>query len=193
MARAGRKRKLNAKRRTATTRAARMPENIGPTPEVLARKARLLGYSLGDIVDIRTRQTILLQDASTPLAVLFARGVIDREQKEVGEEYARLYWRHLGTPWPTVSAMSERVSNGSVRAIREDDPEREERMAARFKRLYEALDRQGVKIREATNSVCVNGYWPAGAGDCAEFVLSKWGLPEVLAGLQALVESKRGR
>ena len=193
MARPGRKRKLNAKRRTATTRAARMAEDIGPTPEVLARKAQLLGYSLGDIVDIKTRQSILQQDASTPLAVLYARGLIDREQREVGEEYARLYWRHIGTPWPVVSPMSERVSNGSVRTIQEDDPEREERMEARFRRFYEALDRQGARIREATNAVCVDGYWPAGAGDCAEFMLSKWALPEVLDGLRALVEAKRGR
>src|SRR5690606_10606037 len=165
----------------------------GPTPEVLARKAQLLGYSLGDIVDIKTRQSILQQDASTPLAVLYARGLIDREQREVGEEYARLYWRHIGTPWPVVSPMSERVSNGSVRTIQEDDPEREERMEARCRCFHEAPDRKGARIRDATNAVCVDVYWPAGAGDCAEFMLGKWALPEVLDGLRALVEAKRGR
>lgn len=193
MARPGRKRKLNAKRRTATTRAARRAENIGPTPEVLARKALALGVELGDIVDIKTRQSLLAQDASTPLAVLFGRGLIDREQKEVGEEYARLYWRHIGTPWPVTSAMSERVSNGSVRTIQEDDPEREARMEARFNRFYGALDEQGARIREATNAVCVDGYWPKGAGECGEFLLSKWPLDLVMAGLRALVEAKRGR
>lgn len=203
MARGG-KRKWMAKRRMVRSRSSWQREDIGPTPEVFARKADALGVDLEKIVDIKTRQSILQQDASTPLAVLHARGLLSldgytgQELREAGEDYARLYWHHIGTPWPSVGFYGERVSEGSVRSAHDEDPEAEIRREARFNRMHERLGRQGRKVKEATDAVCVDGDWPVIMANgervvYGDFALCHHPLSLVLEGLRALVDLRRGK
>ncbi|MCC7271419.1 MAG: hypothetical protein IT561_02045 [Alphaproteobacteria bacterium] len=90
MARPGRKRAPDAKRRARTTRAARAAATVGPTPELLAQRRRVAGDA-----------TVALD---FPLDVLAARHRRDPAQGvppgqwRAGWRFARLAWRVFRPP-----------------------------------------------------------------------------------------------
>lgn len=87
MARAGRKRKLDAVRRK-TTRRERRPAHAG-TPEFYARRALLVGAA--GARDPRS---------GDPLGILRLSGHITQAQMDAGWVYAVMRWRAFGKPTP---------------------------------------------------------------------------------------------
>src|SRR5690606_24092904 len=120
---------------------------------------------------IEEQRIVLARDASTPIAILAARGLLkvaddDKDRPryhvpdlpEVGEEYARLYWRAIGSPYPVVGGYRD-VARGALPSLpmESDDAALE----ARFNRLSDVLDAAGRDISRATKSLVVDGEWPA--------------------------------
>ena len=98
MARAGRKRKLDAVRRK-TTRRERRPADAG-TPEFYARRALVVGAD--GVRDPRS---------GDPLGILRLSGHISQAQMDAGWVYAVMRWRAFGKPTP-YTHIYERYASG---------------------------------------------------------------------------------
>ncbi|MBO6782588.1 MAG: hypothetical protein JJ899_04840 [Alphaproteobacteria bacterium] len=98
MARPGRKRSVDARRRRRT-RAGRRTADAG-TPELIAKRALLVGAD--GARDPR---------AADPLGILQMAGHISRDQMDAGWIYAVMRWRAFGKPTPYTSVY-ERYATG---------------------------------------------------------------------------------
>jgi hypothetical protein len=100
VARAGRKRRIDARRR-ATTREGRAPRDEG-TPQLRAHRARLVGAAQSS--DPR---------AAEPLGILAMAGILSAAQVDAGWRYAVLRWRLFGSPMPA-TRLYQRYLGGLV-------------------------------------------------------------------------------
>ncbi len=168
------------------------PETDLGTPELQARRARLVGTG-GDPAL-----------AEYPLGVMLARGLIDRVQHEAGCRYGFLYGRVVGRTQLSCAAIYDRLAA----AVQADRPvaneEAERRNQAEYRAGKNLLLAAGRRVCDATENLVVFGRMArfldadsrrgaaARRGDAAE-------LAAVCAGLDALVAcygpgaSRRGR
>ena len=98
MARRGRPRDPNAKRRQ-TTVAGRMPTADHGTILTQLRRAEAVGASVLLVEDGRVVADIDPALSRSQLAVLLARGVLDRRGFDAGERYQELAWAAYGRPF----------------------------------------------------------------------------------------------
>ena len=158
MARPGRKRSVDARRRRRT-RAGRRPADHG-TPELLARRALLVGADGAH--DPR---------AADPLGVLQMAGHISQDQMDAGWVYAVMRWRAFGKPTPYTS-IYERYATGLTGYSAGQAslyPETDTRARDVFERGDNALRNAGrlawSETRRATVEHCLPGwYWRAKSG-----------------------------
>jgi len=181
MARPGRKRSVDARRRQRT-RAGRQPADRG-TPELMAKRALLVGAD--GARDPR---------AADPLGILQMAGHISRDQMDAGWIYAVMRWRAFGKPTPYTS-IYERYAVG-LTGCRAGDaslyPETDMRARDVFARGDNALRNAGRLSWSETRQVSVEHrlpgwYWrlksgPLGWADALERAA-------LLRGLDALAEA----
>lgn len=181
MARPGRKRSADARRRQRT-RAGRRPVDHG-TPELMARRALLVGAD--GARDPR---------AADPLGILQMAGHISRDQMDAGWVYAVMRWRAFGKPTPYTS-IYERYAVG-LAGYRAGDaslyPDTDMRARDVFARGDNALRNAGRLSWSETRQVTVEHhlpawYWrlkngPLGRADAVERAA-------LLRGLDALAEA----
>jgi hypothetical protein len=98
MARRGRPRDPNAKRRQ-TTSAGRAPDADYGTICLQLRRAEMIGAPTGRIEGGKVFTEGDAALSASTLGVLLARGLIDRRQFEAGERYQRLAWAAYGRPF----------------------------------------------------------------------------------------------
>jgi hypothetical protein len=98
MARRGRPRDPDAKRRRTTT-AGRAPDRDHGTPEQQLRRIEALGGRVKRIEAGRVLADVDPALAGSRLGVLLARGALDRHGYEAGERYQALAWAAWGRPF----------------------------------------------------------------------------------------------
>jgi hypothetical protein len=109
MARRGRPRDPNAKRRQ-TTLAGRAPTADHGTTQLQLHRARLVGAAVHGIEDGQVVADRDLALSGSALGMALARGVISRRQFEAGERYQALAWAAYGRPSPAPSISPGRVA-----------------------------------------------------------------------------------
>ncbi|BBK36073.1 hypothetical protein STAQ_11510 [Allostella sp. ATCC 35155] len=170
MARPGRPRDPDAKRRRRTTRASRAAEDTGATPELLAHRRRVSGDAA--------------VAADFPLDVLAARSRRDPAtglsppEVEAGWRFARLAWALGRAPVPLPPRFwAERLPREADQPVRSE----EEREAAAM--------RTAQRYRTARAALAVAGPGAVRAVDGAAVALEMPGDPARLAALRAGLQS----
>jgi hypothetical protein len=114
MARRGRPRNPNAKRRE-TTVAGRLPDRDHGTVAAQLRRAEAVGASVLAVDDGRVlvdRDTAL---SASQLGVLLARGMLDRRRFDAGLRYQELAWAAYGRPFARAVDIGRPRGDGLVR------------------------------------------------------------------------------
>jgi len=201
MARSGRKRDINAKRRQTTAAGRGYRREVGSF-ELRVRKSLALGRTLrlvnGEIVGLVSNY----DDASSPAVVLRAQGWFNRpgdtdpetsaRQKylvDAAEHYAWLYWRCIGKPWAKTASVE---GSFGCRTTFTGQDDRETYLERRFSGLREALKAAGPKAHKAATELCVDFKWPKDAGTCHDFTVGDFRLADAVAGLEVMVDWLQG-
>jgi hypothetical protein len=156
MARRGRPRDPNAKRRQ-TTMAGRAPAVDHGTTQLQLHRARLLGAPVHGIEDGQVITDHNLALAASGLGVLLARGVINRRQFDAAERYQALAWAAYGRPFTRAVDIARPRGEGSgdaeIDASDTDDRRRTgaRRMLARADTQLAAL---GSGVPRAVKQAC---------------------------------------
>lgn len=150
--RAGRKRKAMALRQpSGQIRKSAYADRIGPTPEALKRREKLLGS--------RTAQG----EVDCVLDVLAAQGVLTESQAEAGRRYglARLSaLRAKGiNPAPSSPRLADWVDSGFITGGAGDDGDAD----YRWRRARQCVFDCGEAVRRAVERVCCDNAEPRGA------------------------------
>ncbi|BBK44037.1 hypothetical protein STVA_40570 [Allostella vacuolata] len=157
MGRPGRPRDPDAKRRRRTTRAARLADADGPTPELLAQRRRIAGDAAVAIdfpLDV-----LAARHARDPVAGLPAASV------QAGWRFARLAWRLSRAPVALPPLFwAERLARSSAPPSAVDDAARTEREALlhqRYRAARSALAAAGPAAVRAVDGAVVALEMPA--------------------------------
>lgn len=162
MARPGRPRRLDAKRRDRTTRAARSAESSGPTPELLDQRRRASGDA-GVALDF-------------PLDVLAAHYRRDPatgvppEEWRAGWRFARLAWRVFRPPVPLPPLFwATRLERAPAAVIPDPAALEEEALALRrrHRAALAAIAAAGPQAQRAVDGAVVSLHPPADAAALA--------------------------
>jgi hypothetical protein len=131
MARRGRPRNPNAKRRQ-TTVVGRMPSLDHGTLHMQLRRAEAVGASVLLVEDGRVVADVDPVLSRSQLAVLLARGGIGRRQFDAGERYQELAWAAFGRPFArAVDIAKPRGDRPAGEAQEADDADDRRRSGAR--------------------------------------------------------------
>lgn len=130
------------------------PANDNGTPELRQRKIRLVagaGISFSE----------------SPLQILVARAILEKEESQAGEEYARLYYLANGKTRLGYRGHYARLLEmvPLFEHAKEDDPEWAQKRRAQFRMAKAELGRQGKAILSLTEDIAVFQNWPMGYGN----------------------------
>ncbi|MFO1057877.1 MAG: hypothetical protein U1E53_13025 [Dongiaceae bacterium] len=139
-------RAFDSGRRAGRPRQDRAPADRG-TPELQARRERLAGAA-----DPAA--------AESPLALMLARGLIDREQHDAACTYAFLYRRAVGRTHLSCDPHYRQMAADAGRAPEERGEAEQERLEARFRQGKNRLLAAGRRVCEATENLAVFGLPP---------------------------------
>lgn len=134
----------------------------------------------------------MARDASTPVAILHARGFITDEMLDVAIRYSVMYWRHVGKPHPRTSGYFDEA-HGAPPIENNSDDERYAILERHFKSMASVLDSCGLEVCRATKALVIDGMWPAALEPIPPFPQSRWDLQSMIKGLAALVDHRLGR
>ena len=156
MARRGRPRDPNAKRRH-TTLAGRAPTADHGTTQLQLHRARLVGAAVEWIEDGRVVADRDLALSGSGLGMLLARGAISQRQFAAGERYQALAWAAYGRPF--ARAVDIARPRGDGRADFEiDAPDTDDRRRTGARRMLARADAQlaalGGGIPQVVKQVC---------------------------------------
>jgi hypothetical protein len=136
---------------TSGRRAGRPPQDRAPvdrgTPELQAHRERLAGA--GDPAA-----------AESPLALMLARGLIDREQHDAARFYAFLYRQAVGRTHLSCDPHYRQLATGTVRPPDERGEAEQAGLEARFRQGKNRLLAAGRRVCEATENLAVFGLPP---------------------------------
>jgi hypothetical protein len=118
MARRGRRRDPNVKRRQ-TTVAGRMPDADHGTTQLQLRRAEAVGAAVWRVEDGRVFTDLDPALSVSQLGVLLARGAIDRRRFEAGERYQALAWAAFGRPFARAVDVARPRGDGPMGALPE--------------------------------------------------------------------------
>lgn len=118
MARRGRRRDPNAKRRQ-TTVAGRMPDADHGTTQLQLRRAEAVGAAVWRVEDGRVFTDLDPALSVSQLGILLARGAIDRRRFEAGERYQALAWAAFGRPFARAVDVARPRGDGPMGALPE--------------------------------------------------------------------------
>lgn len=138
MARRGRPRDPNAKRRQ-TTLAGRAPTADHGTTQLQLHRARLVGAAVHGIEDGQVVADRDLALSGSALGMALARGVISRRQFEAGERYQALAWAAYGRPFARAVDIARPRGDGRADAEM-DTPDADDRRRTGGRRMLARVD-----------------------------------------------------
>ncbi len=156
MARRGRPRDPNAKRRQ-TTVAGRLPTADHGTIQTQLRRAEAVGASVLLIEEGRVVADIDPALSRSQLAVLLARGLIGRRRFDAGERYQELAWAAYGRPFARAVDIGrprgDRPGSAAQETLEADDRRRSGARKA-LARADAHLGALGTETLQAVKRVC---------------------------------------
>ncbi len=156
MARRGRKRDPNARRRQ-TTVAGRAPAMDHGTLEAQLRRAEMVNAAVRRVEAGRVLTDTDLALSGSQLGILLARGVIDRRQFEAGERYQALAWAAHGRPFARAVDIARPRGEGPA-APESDGSDEQDRRHTGARRALARLDARlaaaGAAAARAVKQVC---------------------------------------